>query len=118
MKHKNAGNIRIDGFTDTAVKCLLGYEWPGNVRELENLIQRLIALAEKPVISHLDLPIQFRHFIHGSDADLDFIRSLEDAERDHIKRVLELVSNKTRAAQLLGINRTTLYEKRKRYKLT
>lgn len=118
MKHKGAGSIRIDGFSDTAVKCLLGYEWPGNVREIENLIQRLIALAEKPVISHLDLPAQYRQFIQGSEADLSSIRSLKDAERDHIKRVVEIAPNKTKAAKLLGINRTTLYEKLKRYKIT
>lgn len=118
MKHKEAGSIRIDGFSDTAIKCLLGYEWPGNVRELENLIQRLIAFTEKPVISHLDLPTQYRQFIQGSEADLSSIRSLEDAERDHIKRVVEIAPNKTKAAKLLGINRTTLYEKLKRYKIT
>lgn len=117
MKHKKAGRVRIDGFSDTAIKCLLGYDWPGNVRELENLIQRLIALADKPVISHLDLPTQYRRSIQGSEVDLGTIRSLQDAERDHIKRVIEIAPTKTKAAQLLGINRTTLYEKLKRYNI-
>ncbi|MFH1575073.1 MAG: sigma-54 dependent transcriptional regulator [Acidobacteriota bacterium] len=96
-------------FTDRALHALKHYSWPGNVRELENLIQRLVVMTEETVIDMPDLPREFRYSMARNGA-VD--RTLAEVETDHIRNVLASVKgNKTRAAEVLGINRKTLREK-------
>jgi len=100
-------------FSDEALQVLRNYHWPGNVRELENLIQRLVVMTEAEVIEIPDLPSTMR-FSLGHEAGLD--RTLAEVEAEHIRNVLASVgSNKTRAAEILGIDRKTLREKLKLY---
>ncbi|MCH8929254.1 MAG: sigma-54-dependent Fis family transcriptional regulator, partial [Candidatus Marinimicrobia bacterium] len=108
----------VNGFTSKAVDYLLSYFWPGNVRELENVIQRAIMLTEKPIISHLSLPPQVKdHAITDRRQDKDLVR-LADHEKDYLCRVLkEVKGNTSRAAEILGIQRSTLYSKLNRYKV-
>ena len=106
-------------FSKGAMKLLLSYAWPGNVRELENTIERAAILAETDVIHSHDLPDKLRSNALPSGAEMDTGNvTLEDLEREHIKRVLGKVEgNKDRAAQMLGIHVSTLYRKMQRYRL-
>jgi DNA-binding NtrC family response regulator len=106
-------------FSKGAMKLLLSYVLPGNVRELENTIERAAILAETDVIHSHDLPDKLRSNALPPGAEMDNGNvTLEDLERDHIKRVLGKVEgNKDRAAQMLGIHVSTLYRKMQRYRL-
>ncbi len=106
-------------FSKGAMKLLLSYAWPGNVRELENTIERAAILAETDVIHSHDLPDKLRTNALPPGAEMDGGNAtLEDLEREHIKRVLGKVEgNKDRAAQMLGIHVSTLYRKMQRYRL-
>jgi DNA-binding NtrC family response regulator len=98
-------------FSDEALQVLRNYHWPGNVRELENVIQRLVVMAEGEVIEVPDLPSLMRFSaLRGTD----FNRTLAEVEADYIRNVLPSVrGNKTRAAEILGIDRKTLRERLK-----
>ncbi len=106
-------------FSKGAMKLLLSYAWPGNVRELENTIERAAILAETDVIHSHDLPDKLRSTAMPSGVEMDNGNiTLEDLEREHIKRILAKVEgNKDRAAQMLGIHVSTLYRKMQRYRL-
>src|SRR5271168_5296983 len=106
-------------FSKGAMKLLLSYVWPGNVRELENTIERAAILAETDVIHSHDLPDKLRSNVLPPGVEMDNGNvTLEDLEREHIKRVLGKVEgNKDRAAQMLGIHVSTLYRKMQRYRL-
>jgi two-component system, NtrC family, response regulator AtoC len=106
-------------FSKGAMKLMLGYAWPGNVRELENTIERAAILAETDVIHSHDLPEKLHTNAMPPGSELDNTNTtLDDLERDHIKRVLAKVEgNKDRAAQMLGIHVSTLYRKMQRYRL-
>jgi DNA-binding NtrC family response regulator len=92
--------------SDKVLQIFKNYRWQGNVRELENLIQRLMVLADSDFIDVADLPEQMRFNINWRKG---FNRTLADVEAEHIANVLNSVKgNKTQAAQILGINRKTL----------
>jgi DNA-binding NtrC family response regulator len=98
-------------FSDKALKVLMNYHWPGNVRELENVIQRLVIMTEGDLIEVPDLP-SLMHFSALRKTGLR--RTLAEVEAEHIRNVLASVhGNKTRAAEILGIDRKTLREKLK-----
>ncbi len=98
-------------FTESALEAIRDYDWPGNVRELENVIQRLIVMNEGEPIEVPDLPSLMRFSaLHKTG----FSKTLADVEAEYIRNVLESVGgNKTRAAEILGIDRKTLREKLK-----
>jgi two-component system response regulator HydG len=101
----------VPRLSDATLAVLRGYHWPGNVRELENLMQRLTVLLEGDVIDVADLPPPMRFSAAAGSPDL---RSLAEVEAEHIRRVLAAVGgNKTRAAEILGLDRKTLREKLK-----
>ncbi|WP_419245737.1 sigma-54-dependent Fis family transcriptional regulator [Serratia sp. NFX21] len=94
----------------TAMACLNAWHWPGNVRELENLVERMVNLCEGLLIDVDDLPEDIRR-IAPEPAQLPSSR-LEDHERIHIIQVIETNGGNLRqAAQMLGLSRTTLYNK-------
>ncbi|MCK5019078.1 MAG: sigma-54-dependent Fis family transcriptional regulator, partial [Candidatus Peribacteraceae bacterium] len=96
-------------FTDKALEVLMNYNWPGNVRELENVIQRLIIMAEGDLIEVPDLPSLMRF---SALNETGFNRTLAEVEAEYIRNVLASVSgNKTHAAKILGIDRKTLRKK-------
>jgi DNA-binding NtrC family response regulator len=114
---------RIDGISPAALQQLVSYAWPGNVRELENLIERLVILKGEGEIGPEDLPPPVGHGAGPHVADvppipeggLDFNDVVGRYETDLILQALEQTHwNKNRAAQLLGLNRTTLIEKIKK----
>lgn len=105
-------NRETSRMTDEVLDALSHYSWPGNVRELENLLQRLVIVGDEPVIDITDLPESMRFSIsrsrHGN-------KTLAEVEAEHIRAILARTGdNKTRAAEILGIDRKTLREKLKR----
>jgi DNA-binding NtrC family response regulator len=101
-------------FSDKALQSLKTYNWPGNVRELENVIQRLVVMTEEDLIEVPDLPSLMRF---SALRKTGFTRTLAEVEVEYISNVLASVDgNKTRAAEILGINRKTLREKLKKVK--
>ncbi len=96
-------------FSSKASGVLKNYDWPGNVRELQNVIQRLVVMNESETIDVSDLPSLMRFCI---PRETGFNRTLAEVEAEHIQNVLASVKgNKTKAAQILGIDRKTLREK-------
>ena len=110
----------VKGIAPEAARKLLAYAWPGNVRELANAMERAVALAEYEEITIADLPEKIQGFTasHVLVAGLDpsELVSLEEVERRYILRVIEAVGgNRTRAAEVLRVDRKTLYTKLKTY---
>jgi DNA-binding NtrC family response regulator len=104
----------ISGISEDALKLLLNYGWPGNVRELENVIERAITLTQGEVISPEDLPTPMAHE-EDKDSTGKALReqyTVDQLEKEYIKKVLiEAGGNKSKAAQILGLDRKTLYRK-------
>jgi len=102
--------------SDDAGKALLSYRWPGNIRELRNVLERAAILQETGEVLEADrLPAEIRNPGSGALAG-GGSGSLEEMERDHILRAYEEHGKKiTLVAKALGISRTTLYEKLKKY---
>ncbi len=121
-------------FSPEAMACLLRYQWPGNVRELENLIERLSILVSGTVVNVIDLPEKLRQ---KSDVDMlntapppvqditafggtgvNLNEMVSAMERSMIIKALEQAGGvRSKAAQLLGLNRTTLLEKMKKMRI-
>jgi two-component system response regulator HydG len=110
----------VVGIAPEAARKLVAYAWPGNVRELVNAMERAVALAEYDEITVADLPEKIqafepRHVLLASDDPSELV-SLEEVERRYILRVVEAVGgNRTRAAEILRVDRKTLYTKLKTY---
>ena len=105
---------RLTGFSQAALKILLGHSWPGNVRELENVVERAVALSEGPLVTPQDLPQAVRERRPNDLIGYAVQRgmTLAELEREYIHRIMKEESgNKTRAAQRLGLDRKTLYRK-------
>ena len=110
--------------SQTAMRLMMAYAWPGNVRQLENAIERAVALsAGRETIDVGDLPPEVQEtpqsqttpFVEFPDDGLDMPAYLAAIERDLIQRALDRTKgNRNRAADLLGIKRTTLVEKLRR----
>lgn len=110
-------------FTPAAQEALAKYAWPGNVRELRNVVERATMLCESGKVGpeDLDLPVVIpakSGASSGLEDDATGLTRLDDTERRHIERVLRATGgSRTRAASLLGISRSTLWDKIKRYGL-
>ena len=113
FSNKFAGEMgrQAPQFSDNAFEVLRNYYWPGNVRELENVIQRIVVMSEGDQVEVPDLPSLMR-FSALREKSLN--RTLAEVEVEYIRNVLASVGgNKTKAAQILGIDRKTLREKLK-----
>lgn len=113
---------RVRGFDDDAMRALQRYQWPGNIRELLNVIERAVVLAKGETVRASDLPEQFRHevgnagLIGGEIPGGNLKSALVNPERQIILEALESNGwNRQNTAKMLGINRTTLYKKMKRF---
>jgi len=110
----------IEGISDEAMETLVHYEYPGNIRELENLMERAVALCNGPAILPKHLPqelakVCFRVYRTPGSSRLP---TLEENESEYVRWVLkEVDGNKTRAAEVLGIDRVSLWRKLKRWGL-
>lgn len=114
-KYQKEAQKTVKGIGEAALSLLIRYPWPGNVRELENAIERAVILARQDQVMADDLPPA----VTGGQDDfaalekaLDRQLALQDLEKEYIGRILEQTGgNKVRAAQILGIDRKTLYRK-------
>ncbi|MCI0567061.1 MAG: sigma-54 dependent transcriptional regulator [Acidobacteria bacterium] len=103
----------FQGYTDEALEALVDYSWPGNVRELENAVERSVVLAKGEWITLMDLPSGIRQPMEDRS---DMKLSLYENERLYILKTLaECNWNKKLTASVLGINRSSLYSKLKKY---
>ena len=118
-KYNAASGRNISGLTRRAQTVLLQHPWPGNVRELENVISSACITATGDFIDIGDLPEQLQHRNPGGAEGDDWRPlSLNEVRKVHIQKVLEMCQdNRLRAAQVLGIGRTSLYRYLKRDKL-
>jgi DNA-binding NtrC family response regulator len=113
--------VRVHGrkdvtFSEAVMKMLSTYSWPGNVRELRNAIERALVFSGGAALIPEDFPESVRSADSGFSSAL---RSLEDMERDAIRATLEATRYKIgKSAQILGISRKTLLDKRKKYGLS
>jgi DNA-binding NtrC family response regulator len=122
-RHCERTGRRVLGFRDEAMRRLQAFNWPGNVRQLENAIERAVILTKSAYIVADDLPEEVRAANVGEAADgdgngrlLPLKAALELPEKQIILRALKRCHGSRQAtAQALGINRTTLYKKMKRY---
>jgi DNA-binding NtrC family response regulator len=115
-------NLRVDTISDDALQRLIEYDWPGNVRQLENVMERVAVLCSNGEIGIDDLPDTIRSperprgfapVVPPTGISLN--GAIEELETDLITQALEHTDwNKNKAAQLLGLNRTTLLEKIKK----
>ncbi|MEO6774274.1 MAG: sigma-54 dependent transcriptional regulator [Kofleriaceae bacterium] len=106
--------------SDAALAHLATQRWPGNVRELENTIERAVIMANGDLLDVADVAGPRAPAAGAAFATFvgDHVPTLDELERAHILKVLELCDNqKTKAAQMLGINRTTLWKKLRQYGL-
>jgi len=117
-------DIAIAGFDQEVERLFYDYGWPGNVRELENVIERAMVLCQSNKIRVADLPKEFKNSVYNtlhfegipSDAKLD--ETLAMVEKKMIERALKLTDNvQSQAAELLGIGKSGLNWKIKKFKL-
>jgi transcriptional regulator with PAS, ATPase and Fis domain len=111
----------VQGIREDALAALKSYGWPGNIRELEHTIERAVLLGKESLIGVDDLP---GHVVARGESAvvltqaLDSRLTLRDLEREYIGKVLANTNgNKTEAARVLGVDRTTLYRKLEEYKI-
>ena len=124
-RFKDETGRKIEGFTPSAMRCLQEYRWPGNVRELKNVIERAVVLCRSARISESDLLLSNLatagdSFTAGPVQEGGGFTpcSLTDMEARHIEAMMKYCEwNKSRAASLLGIERSTLDRKLLRYKI-
>jgi two-component system response regulator HydG len=106
----------IQDFSSEAMRLLLDYRWPGNVRELENSIEHTAVLAKGSIVEISDLPSVIRN--SAPSPALEASVSIAENEKKLLHEVLEECDwNKKKAALQLGISRSTLYEKIKKYQI-
>jgi DNA-binding NtrC family response regulator len=129
-RYSRENTKEITGISDDAMNKLVGYEWPGNVRELENAIERAIVLTRAKELGIEDFPpeISGAQPAGGGNHSFDFRpdgrtivplkKALEGPEKEIIAATLASVNwNRQKAAKLLDINRTTLFNKMRKYGL-
>ena len=117
LKAASAKAMKQVDLTPAAVEALASYHWPGNVRELENMIERLVVFSRGSRIDVGDLPPTVTPRAPALEKRLfDDLPTLEEIERRYLLHVLEQVGhNRTRAAEVMGIDRRTLYRMAERF---
>src|SRR5579862_6918081 len=104
-------NKDVAGLTRRAQTVLARYSWPGNIRELQNVIEHACMMTESDVIDVRDLPDRMQNQGTAMNSEHEALMSMEQLEHRHAQRVLDHVGgNKVRAAEILGISRTHLYQ--------
>ena len=121
-KFADQARRKVSGIDTDALRVLISHRWPGNVRELEHTIERAVLMGRNTTIGVEDLP-QAMFIASHNDPPLEKAvargYTLYQLEREYIERVMEITKgNKTDAARILGVDRTTLYRKLQEYKVT
>jgi DNA-binding NtrC family response regulator len=115
-------NRKIGSLSREVLELLEHYSFPGNIRELQNIIQSAALFEQSEILRLSSLPSQFLEMVRkpvpSSQDDAERLLTLEELERNHIRKVLEASgANNTKAAQILGISRVTLIAKIRKYNL-
>lgn len=109
QKHLPKSSKKINGFSKEAMDILMHYSFPGNVRELENIIERAIILEKNSVITPQSLPQTIKIF-QIDTIEPDKVKTIDEISKEYAEKVLEIAGyNKSKAAELLGISRTSLW---------
>jgi two-component system, NtrC family, response regulator AtoC len=123
-RYSQKNGKKISHLSNEAMDVLKNYFWPGNIRELENAIERAVAMTGSGVLFPEDFPLEIRRNGAAGESltapltELAKQASLEEIEKAHIARVLQEVNyNKSKASELLGIDRATLYRKAQKYSI-
>ena len=120
--YSESNNKDISGVSDELIKTFKGYNWPGNIRELENAIEGAVIMARNKTLEIDNVPnstkfVQTETKVAGAESK-SLKKVTEQPEKDHIIAVLnECNWNRNKAAAALGVNRTTLYNKMKKYNI-
>jgi two-component system, NtrC family, response regulator AtoC len=121
-RYADKNKKRVSHVSDEAMKLLRNYSWPGNIRELEHAIERAVAMTNTTVLFPEDFPPEIQKGgASASDSQglsvlVPPASSLEEMEKTHILKVLSDVNfNKSKASEILGIDRATLYRKAQKY---
>jgi DNA-binding NtrC family response regulator len=108
-KHILSSRKKIAGFTKEALDVLMHYSYPGNVRELENIVERAIILEKGDVITPASLPQTIKMF-QIETIEPDRVKTIDELNKEYAMKVLEMFGdNKSKAAEVLGISRTSLW---------
>lgn len=112
----------VSHISDEAMELLKTYTWPGNIRELEHAIERAVAMTNTTILFIEDFPPEVQRTQSGGMPEISLSgvggggTSLEEMEKSHIVKVLQDVHfNKSKASEVLGIDRATLYRKAQKY---
>ncbi|MBI3592279.1 MAG: sigma-54-dependent Fis family transcriptional regulator [Nitrospirae bacterium] len=109
QKHLPKSNKKIKGFSKETMRILMHYSFPGNVRELENIIERAIILENSPLITPESLPQSITMF-QIETIEPGKLKTMDELNREYAEKVVEMFGgNKSKAAELLGISRTSLW---------
>lgn len=117
--------------TEPAMRAIMSYPWPGNIRQLRNTVRMMVVMCDHDTLDLRDLPPEIARVkelaaptespagtLTAGLSDMAADQSLEEIEREHIRRVLEMTgNNRTEAAKILKIGERTLYRKIKEYNL-
>jgi transcriptional regulator with PAS, ATPase and Fis domain len=108
-KHLPKAHKKITGFAKEAMQVLMHYSFPGNVRELENIIERAIILEKGPLITPESLPQTIKMF-QIETIEPDRVKTIEELNKEYAEKVLDMLGgNKSKASEVLGISRTSLW---------
>jgi two-component system response regulator HydG len=117
QRFRRETNKLVTAISKDALNLLTSYDWPGNVRELENAIERAVVLAKSRILTKEDFAFLLRQ--KPLYDQIEEPKTLEEVERRHIEKILNETSwNISKAAKILGVNRTTLHAKIKKYNLS
>jgi len=110
------------GISESTMELLLNYDYPGNVRELENILEHALIICQEEMIEPRHLPVHIQNYMGNGISNgiqaLSKISPEHEIEAERIKETLKLNNgNRTRTAKILGMDRTTLWRKIKRYKI-
>jgi len=114
-RYSEKNRKQVSHISEEAMNLLRSYLWPGNIRELEHAIERAVAMSSTSVLFPEDFPAELHRGQLGVGMSFP-VTSLEEMERVHIVKVLgEAGFNKSKASEILGIDRATLYRKAQKY---
>ena len=119
-RHASRLNKPLSGMATRVLAALMRHDWPGNVRELENVVLRMVIMAEGGRVTEEAIPEELAGDDSGQQRALDFIapQSLEEVEAYFIRKTLrEQGGDRALAAEILGIDKSTLWRKMKRYEI-